>query len=339
MGFNELGRGDTIIYEFQVSEDTATFFGIYKALGRSPNLFIGKDSLYTARILLDFGLPDTIEKADSAFMVLYERKGYPRQKILVKGFPIIQKWEEAGVTWILSSSIMKWLTPGGEYDSTKLLLSFDTSFKDSLVIKLSPQILDDLVNNDGLLFKPEEEGFFYFVSKEGEIGKRPKVVAYFKKDKEEYFPIADASVVNSNKKEPHLRFVGSGYVYKALLSFPIMDSLPKVANIISAELLALVEGIYFPKDTLEIGVYKIKGEWDGKYTQLGELHSKASFKVKDGNLVIPIRKMVQEWITHPDSFFGLSLSIYPENYDISLVKLKVPIEIRVVYMEPPEKRF
>ncbi len=62
----------------------------------------------------------------------------------------------------------------------------------------------------------------------------------------------------------------------------------------------------------------------------------------DTTIVFDIRKAVQFWITKPDSNFGLLLSGYPENYEISRVKLKIGIAgpyLKVAYILPPKGRF
>jgi len=340
VGFEEIGRGDTLVYSILLFSDSLQTFEDYVSMGKGSNLLVGKDSLYEARMLIEISINDTIKEADSAFLILYPREGYINDKLKVKAYPIKYPWDESYATWILSTQDMRWDMPGGDFDTTKPLFEFYTQ-GDSIVIDMK-DYLSSLEGKYGMMFIPESPGFFYFFSKEGSSEKGPKFLYYLDKDKYEINPVQDASLIFSFKSI-EVGLVGSGYDYTTLVFFSIdtifEESELTDLDIVGAELAIPVSYVYSHKDSISVGIYDVTDNWKGKYTKIGGVYGTKTFYKKDTLVTLSIREEVQKWVDDIDSNYGISISILPKNYNLTLFKIKPPLRLDIYYIKPPESRF
>jgi hypothetical protein len=110
-----------------------------------------------------------------------------------------------------------------------------------------------------------------------------------------------------------------------------------------AELVLPVLSYFSMSDTFDIGAWKIKDSTFSQQTSFTDARFAQTqyFGLSDTVIIFDLRNLVQNWVT-TDTNFGILLSCYPENYEISRVKLKTGIfgpYLKIGYINPPTRRF
>ena len=144
--------------------------------------------------------------------------------------------------------------------------------------------------------------------------------------------------------QPYIDYwLGAGYPFRSILKFNL-DTIPSHVTIAYAELVLPIQSQYSFANTIDIGIHQVL---DSTYSAITTFKdniwvSATRIVSTDTLIIFDIRKVVQFWITKPDSNFGILISGYPENYEISRVKLKTGTAgpyLKIGYILPPKGRF
>lgn len=285
-------------------------FGRFYPCKGDQGLFLGKNSFYECRILLNFSLDTSFKKSDKVKLILYPKSF---SSVEFKIYPLILEWNENEVTWKLANSNVRWINYGGDYQ--ELLLGEGETKEDSTIIELNPNYFDTLFKiNCGLILIPEKptEKFVSFYGRT-EI-KSPKI--YLEKNGKDtiFYPIANAFIIDTLFEIPEeYLIIGSSYPFFSYLKFDL-SNIPQEANIITAELFLYPEttGSYFPIDTNEIAILKLTNDYlVNRENTSYEIFKRSLFLKKDSLIKIDIKNLINFWREKPDSNFGLFVSFYP----------------------------
>jgi hypothetical protein len=347
VGFDELGRGKEPLTPVTVFATDQGAYGDHIPLGGAEYLICGRDSIYEARMLLQFGLSDSIaDSLDSLKLILYDKAELTDTLLDFSVYLITQSWNEYQATWQLANSVTRWIKPGGDYDS--VAIAHGRFGPESTVVDLF-EARTKLADNEhyGIMIIPDNEGFATAYSSYTS-SKSPKLVFYQKKKSEQRLaPIQDSYFVDSRLGDiPEGRlWVGSGYGYRSYVRFDL-DTLPALARITSAELVLWITNIVTPIETLQLAVHKLTDEWDGKYTDYDLLPAVTKqFTKKDTMVVFDIRGIVQAWANDSTSNYGLLITFWPEYNAISRLELGAASDsarrprLRGSSIAPPKPRF
>lgn len=348
VGYDELER-DISNPEFNEFRPTNRFcYGKYVPLGDANYFVLGKNQEYEARILMQFPFPDTtinLDSVSSARLVLYPKR-YENISFKVHPIQTSSEWKENNATWKRMDEAVPWMADGGDYYPTVLAEGALTS--DSCVITLNRNKLDTIVNHcNGLIIVPEQSvQSFATINSRNISSKAPKIVFQFLNNTTKtYTPTQDCHIIDTLDLVllPTELWVGSGFPFRTMLKFNL-DTIPENVTIASAELSINIQSHYSISDTLSIGIWKLKESTFDAYTSFADIISnQTQFIVSTDTIVtFDIRRIVQSWNSKPDSNFGILLSVYPENYEISRIKIKTGSympKLKVGYILPPKGRF
>jgi len=104
-----------------------------------------------------------------------------------------------------------------------------------------------------------------------------------------------------------------------------------------------VQSYYSMSDTFDIGIWKVLDSTFSQQTSFADARFAQTqfFGATDTLIIFDLRNLVQNWVT-TDTNFGILLSCFPENYEISRVKLKTGTfgpYLKIGYITPPKGRF
>lgn len=347
VGFDELGRGREPLVVFPVIAGNQDAYGEHIALGLGDNFICGTDRSYEARVIMQFELTDSLaDSLDSLKLVLYNHEALTDSFVAFSIYLVTASWNEYQATWMMAKSDTRWLTPGGEYDSTAIgqgRFGAESTVVDLYAVR---SLLADSTHY-GILLIPEENGFAAIYSSNN-TSKGPKLVLT-KKDGEEQemSSIQDSYFVNSKLGDvpDGQLWVGSGYAYRSYLRFNL-DSLPALVRITSAELSVRITTIVAAAETLALEVHRVEEEWDGKYTEYtATAVARKQFTQEDTVVVFDIRSLVQSWADDSTTNYGLLITAWPEYDQISRIELYPAADsarrprLMCSYIEPPKPRF
>lgn len=344
VGYNELERdvSNPVFTEFRPNARFS--YSKYVPLGTADYLVLGRNSEYESRVLIQFPLQDSaLAEVDSVKLTLYP-KHY--QQISFSIHPIVPapagEWRENYATWIKMDEGIPWQTDGGDFLQTQLVPT-TTLTADSCIMRFNLNKLDTLVNHSyGIILIPEPsvQGFATINSK-AISSKAPKMVMYYGNTPKVFTPSQDCHIVDTTNLGISLLdlMLGSGFAFRTLLKFNV-DTIPDNVTIAYAEIILPVQSCYSISDTFQIGIWKLLDPTFNELTKYADnISAKTNYITSRDTIIFDLRKLLQHWIAKPDSNFGILVSCYPENYEISRIKLKTNIYLKVGYILPPQGRF
>ncbi|MEO0087818.1 MAG: hypothetical protein ABIK90_07065 [candidate division WOR-3 bacterium] len=339
-GIKEKVGKDTLIFLSPCQFDK---IGKFYPCGGVQGLFLGKNSFYECRVLLNFPLDTSFKNSEKIKLILYPKARY-FSPVKFKVYPLFLEWDENEVTWKLARANVRWINYGGDYH--EVLLGEGEANEDSTIIELNSHYFDTLFKiNCGIILIPQEtvEKFISFYSRT-EI-KPPKI--YFKKESREtiFYPIANAYIVDTLFEIPeNYLVIGSGYSFFSYLKFDLGD-LPQEATIINADLFLYpkIDNTYFPVDTNEIVILKLIKDYSiNRENTPYEIFKRTLLFKEDSLIKIDIKNLINFWREKPDSNFGLFVSLYPFGSYPRFLLLKNQNEkipkIEIFYFLKPKER-
>jgi hypothetical protein len=348
VGYDELARdlSNPVFNEFR---PTARYcYGKYSPLGDANYLVLGRNSEYESRILMKFAVDDSSVNLDSVVkvkLVLYPKR-YNNISFQIHPIETSSEWKENTATWKRMDEAVPWMTDGGDYYPT--VLANTTLSSDSCIIELPLNKLDTLVNHSwGIIFIAiASDTGFTTINSRSISGKSPKLVFKFRDSSiTSYVPNQDCHIIDTLNLilPPTDLWLGAGFPFRTMLKFTL-DTIPENVTIAYAELTINIHSHYSMSDTLSIGVWKVLEPGLNSLTKFADNISNQTQYIAstDTTVTFDIRQIVQFWNTKPDSNFGILLSVYPENYEISRVRLKTGTylpNLKVGYILPPTGRF
>ncbi len=347
VGYNELGREMTepIFTEFRPVDKFC--YGKYSPLGAADYLVLGKNNEYESRMLIQFPLDTvTISGVTNLKVVLYP-KHYNNIKFTVYPIMKISEWQEGSVIWNRAYEGQPWLINGGDYYN-RIVARIDSLASDSCVFSLpiTSGFLDTLKNNcNGLIFVPDSGENFATFNSRAISNKEPKIIFEYGTTSRTFKASNDAHIVNAVNMNPNSyidMWLGAGYPFRTMLKFNV-DSIPNNVTIAYAELVLPVQSYYSMSDTFDIGIWKVLDSTFSQQTSFADARFAQTqfFGATDTLIIFDLRNLVQNWVT-TDTNFGILLSCFPENYEISRVKLKTGTfgpYLKIGYITPPKGRF
>ncbi|MBD3286151.1 hypothetical protein GF359_06535, partial [candidate division WOR-3 bacterium] len=315
VGFDELERGEMEVNEIILEPDTMAIYSQEIPLGGAPTLIGGRDSLTEIRILMAIGEMDSIVLLDSAKLLIrhYESTGVNSDAVSFKAYPLTTDWDEEWCTWKMTNEYHEWADWGADYDSTELLFEF-TADGDDIEILLDPELLD--VYNDGFILLPQDDGFAYLGSYEADTSQEPKIIGFDEDGDTVEFSSADnakyrASILDASIAKPFDvptsdYLIGAGMVWRTYIRFPI-QVLPDTVDITSAEFRMVYEPFFIPEDYYDACCYRLKGPFDGIFTELvSAIAGRDSVQLTADTVSISLVDIVQFWADEPDSNYGIA---------------------------------
>jgi hypothetical protein len=274
-------------------------------------------------------------------------KHYNNIKFTVYPIIKISEWQEGSVIWNRAYEGQPWITNGGDF-YPHALAYVDSLVGDSCVMSIpfNEGFLDTLKNNsNGLILVPDSGQYFASFNSRSISGKEPKIVFENGSTIRTFKASNDAHIVNVTNLNPNSyidMWLGAGYPFRTMMKFNL-DSIPNNVTIAYAELVLPVQSYYSMSDTFDIGIWKVLGSTFSQQTQYADARFGQTqyIPASDSVIIFDLRKLVQNWVT-TDTNYGILLSCYPENYEISWVKLKTGTAgpyLKVGYINPPTGRF
>lgn len=353
IGYDELQRNiaDATFIELRSTEREC--YGKYVPLGNSKYLMLGKNANYESRILLQFPLSDTLlDSVRAVKLVLYPNM---HKAIRFKIHPIANEWKQSYATWIRMDENVPWDNPEGGGDFYQTILAETTLTSDSCIIELKRNKLDTLVNHAfGIILVPDTSVTDFATILAKEFGSKiPRIVYEFRNYTEVYYANQDCHIIDTTNLNLGLfgYWLGSGFVYRTLLRFPIKESIPSNVTIAYAELLVPISQAFSITDTVMVAVRRILDSLPlGVSTRFTDyISARDTFILsQDSMLVFDVRNIVQFWNqfnglnNQPDSVFGLVLSGYPEESGLSRLSILTSgrgVRLKIGYLTPPPRRF
>ncbi|MCX8015240.1 MAG: hypothetical protein N2748_04400, partial [candidate division WOR-3 bacterium] len=258
----------------------------------------------------------------------------------------ISEWQEGAVSWHRAYEGQSWLNPGGDYYPH--LVTTTNLTADSCVISIgfNSAWLDTIRNYaNGFILIPTSSGSIATI-KSRIISKAPKLIVEYGATKKSFTASQDAHIIKAINLSPDPNqdaWLGAGYPFRTMLKFNV-DTIPDNTTIVFAELILPVQSSFSLSDTFDIGVWKVLEPYFASFTSFAENRfAQSRFHASSDSIIkFDLRNIVQFWKAKPDSNFGILISCYPENYEISRVQLKTsPVGpyLKVGYILPPERRF
>jgi hypothetical protein len=360
LGFDQLERGlqDP---QFPVTPLVAAgSYGKFNANGPGDHMILGRDAEYESRVLLRFALQDSaLDSVTAVSMVLYTREPHA---VPFRILPTITEWDDYQVTWHDAKSGEPWFTEGGDFDTARLATSVVA--QDSTIIDLDQARLRAMVAHEsGIILVPEpvpaESVNLTDLYTLSTSGKRPKVMIHYGDKLRTYEATQNTFIVDTLALNLRIRdqWVGSGYVFRSYLKFNV-DSVPASGTVVTAELRVRKDTAVGLQDTVTVGVHRLTKDYsvseknapfDGTVLSRSSLildsgwviNSAGTVIKSDSVVTLDLRSLVQFWTQHPDSNFGLLVTMEPENSNISRVELSRGVlpSLRVAYVTPPRGKY
>lgn len=355
LGFDELERGDLAVHQAIIEADSMAVYSEEIALGESPTLIGGRDSLTEARILFAIDGLDSITAFDSVKLILsrYEERGIQPLDMTFRVYPLTTEWEEATCTWKLADKYHQWLMWGADFDSTDLLFEFTVN-SNQVELKLDAARLE--AYQEGMIFLPQGEGFAYLGSYEADA-LEPEILGFDADDtitfysgagSKYYASILDATVIEPFVAPAEDYLIGAGLAWRTFMYFDL-NILPDTVDVTSAEFRMVYEPYFIPEDYLDISCYRLVGTYDGSFSDLSSaMAGRDSVALTDDTASISLVEIVQFWADEPDSNFGLvachsflksTPSFGQEKRIYSLGRVVGLPQLVVTYTKPPVSRF
>ncbi len=342
VGFDQLERipeADSLV----LAPDTLAGYAKYVPLAPADIMYLGQDHAYESRVIIDFPIPDSaLETVTSVQLVLHPADS-ARMGFVCR--PCSVDWNSNAVTWKMADSVTHWFSPGGDY--YHIDLGTGTLEGESLVVELDLDHLETLVREShGVIIFPEDTGFCAIHSGYSQAT-APRIRLNFPDDvTKTYNAVEDAHLVDTLElSSSYLLAVGSGVAFRTYLRF-MLDSVPRQATIVRAELTFLPDVQYHRADTLKLGVRRLSESYS-RYARFADRTSaRLDYVVSpdtDSVASLDIGSLVQFWTANPDSNFGLLLTAEPE-WSL-MFRLRIPRtgpnapKLNLLYVMPPEDRF
>jgi len=355
VGYDELGRdiSNPVFIEFRSSSRYC--YGKYIPLGTADYIVLGRNSEYESRVLIQFPLVDSaLGQVTSAKLILYPKR---HRNIGFSVHPIAKssEWKENNATWIRMDEAVPWISDGGDFYPIDVKQQA-TVTSDSWVIELNRNKLDTLVNHSyGMILIPDSsDQDFATVYSKSNSNKSPKIVLQYSNITKTYLSMQDCHIIDTLNLNllPLDLWVGAGFVFRTMCKFNL-DTIPDNVTIAYAELVLPVQSHASISDTFDIAVSKILEPIYPNYPHQTRYADNISSKTQylaatDTVVILDVRKIVQFWNKYngensqPDSNFGVLVSVYPENYEISRVQLKtgsIKPYLKIGYIMPPSRRY
>lgn len=347
VGYDELER-DVSAPVFNTFRASARFcYGKYVPLGGADYMVLGKNGEYESRILIQFPIDTlTISGITSLKLVIYP-KNYNSISFSIYSIMKISEWQEGSVIWNRAYEGQPWITNGGDY-YPRLLANVSLSTDSCVIpIAINQGLLDSLKNySNGIILIPDTGNSFATINSRSITSKAPKIVFEYGSTIKSFTASYDAHIVNTINLNPNSyldAWLGAGYPFRTMMKFNL-DTIPENVTIAYAELVLPIDSCFSMSDTFDIGIWKVLEPdftlstryADDRFAQTQYIAS------SDTVIIFDLRKIVQYWTIKPDSNFGILVSCYPENYEISRIQLKTGTSgpyLKVGYVLPPKGRF
>ncbi|MEO0025151.1 MAG: DNRLRE domain-containing protein [candidate division WOR-3 bacterium] len=328
--------------------DSLDCYSRHIPLGYADWLLLGRDEQYESRVLLKFPLKDSaLDSVTGVRLILHPLDSTP---VTLVCRACSTEWTTAAVTWLLADSATRWLTPGG--DLWEFTLGTATLTRESTVVELDRSRLTLLVQkSSGIMLLPTDTGFAAITNMtDAKAG--PKLVFHYADGKERiYYATGDAHIVDTLNIRSQLTdlLIGASFAFRTYLKFRL-DTLPPEVTILRAQLLFTPRTIYRRSDTLKLGVHRLTESYQLRNRHAGYEENAAATTAyipvaQDTMVSLDITTLVQNWVSHPDSFpnHGLLITAEPEWQRPFRLKLSrsgnTAPQLKIQYILPPPDRF
>ena len=317
---------------------TFSTFTDYKnaPVGQSLNLVIGKNDEYESRVLIKFQYTDTTYTGlDEIKLIMKVNSEFDNDTMTFSIHALSNTFAEFEANWTHRTLDETWQTPGGDFESDSIREGIVEG--DSVVLYFNFVELQDLVQSEGIILIPHDTGFVYFESKQGT--NTPRIELVKNESTTPIFPEADCHIVVGPEPSLFDDWVGSGWVFRDFVKFNY-DTLLNDNLAIYGELTFRCSAYFSNRDSVFIGVRQLLEPYSTFDTPTGPLIALEKIEVGDTLVSVDIVKHIQRMIDHPDSNFGIFITLSPETYDISRVEIVRGTHMLTVgYVEPPEPRW
>lgn len=323
-------------------------YGKHVPLGYADYLLLGKDDHYESRILIKFPLKDSaLDSVNSVQLVLHPIDSVPINFVCRA---CSTEWNTGAVTWVLADSATRWFTPGGDF--WEFALGTGTLTRESTIVELDQSHLPLLVQKStGIMLIPTDTGFCAITNMTN-VKLGPKMILRYNDGRVRvYYPTGDAHIVDFSfiQTNPTDLLVGSSFAFRTYIKFNL-ETIPAQATIISAELSFKPRTLYRRTDTLKLGIHRLTESYPlrTRYAGYEEIASNTTTFLPasaDTIITIEMARLVQKWISHPDSFpnYGLLITAEPEWEKPFRLKIlrsgSASPRLKINYVLPPPDRF
>ncbi len=347
VGYDELERdvSTPVLNAFYPSSHFC--YGKYVPLGGADYMVLGKNNEYESRILIQFPIDTlTISDITSLKLVIYP-KNYNSISFSIYSIMKISEWQEGSVIWNRAYEGQPWINSGGDYYPRLLANVSLTADSCVIPIAINQGLLDSLKNySNGIILIPNTSNGFASINSKNITSKTPKIIVEYGSTTKSFAPSQDAHIIKAINLNPNSNddaWLGSGYPFRTMMKFNL-DTIPDNVTIAYAELILPRNSYFSMSDTFDIGIWKVLEPYFASITSYANDRFAQSQYIASSDTVIifDLRKIVQFWTINPDSNFGILVSCYPENYEISRVQLKTGSAgpyLKVGYIKPPTGRF
>jgi hypothetical protein len=312
-------------------------FTEYKSVntGSAANLVFGRNAEYESRVILVFDFPDTTyEGLDEIRLILNIEREFNNDTVPFSIHLMDVEFNEYEADWTHRNLEENWLTPGGDFNSDSI--RYGIAQGDSVILYFNYIELEQIQAASGIIIIPRDTGFCYISSREGENPAR--IILEKNEVTIPAFVEADCHIINGSEPSLFDDWIGSGWVYRDFVKFNY-DTLLDSTMAVYAELSFRCSEYFGHRDTLEVGVRELLEPFSTFDTPAGPLIALKKIGVGDTVVTIDIVRHAEHLIAHPDSNYGFYITITPETYDISRVKIvRGSHRLNIGYIEPPEPR-
>ncbi len=317
---------------------TFTTFTEYKnvPVGQSLNLVLGKNDEYESRVLIKFQYTDTTYTGlDEIKFIMNLNDEFENDTLTFSIHALNNTFAEFEANWTHRTLDETWQTAGGDFESDSIREGIVEG--DSVVLYFNYIELQEILQSTGIVLIPRDTGFVYLESKQGANGPRLELIK-----NENTLPVfaeADCHIVVGPEPSLFDDWIGSGWVYRDFVKFNY-DTLLDNNLAIYGELTFRCSGYFSSRDSVHVGIRELLEPFSTFDTPTGLLIALEKIEVGDTLVTIDIVKHIQRMIDHPDSNFGIYITLSPETYDISRVEIVRGSHLLTAgYVEPPEPRW
>ncbi len=302
----------------------------YLPKGKAVRLFIGKDSIYEARILFYYnGIYDSLITQDSIFFEFFLDTAAVNSGVKFNIYSVVSDWDEEGVNWYTSGQYTRWYTPGG--DIGKLLYTVE-EVGDSIRIRLDSTLLK-AITNKGIILLAKNDGWNTIWARSGS---RPPQIQIYKSNKlNEEIISKDVSISVLLDSTFDSKFIETGLNTALYCSFN--DTLEKGSDVVAGFLNIRMSTISSLTDSIGFSVYCVRDTTNFFYPQAYKQYASLMVFSKDSIATLDIKSLLQFWSDNPDSLLGFVISGFPPASSLFL-SLIDSIWIDYTYISPPEGR-